>query len=137
MVRKECYEMIRKAVLDKGLAKHVDMWNENVAFMDEDAAWERPAVFVEFGEITWTSMKGVGLRSYRGKGEIRLHIVTDFYDGGMERGFEIAGEIAGMLPGMRGVGFDGIELMSSLTNHNHEEILELVEIYGCNYLMTV
>lgn len=137
MIRLECFNAIKDALLSKGLAKHVDMWNENVAFIDEDAAWERPAVFVEFGEILWSPVKGVGLRNYRGHGEIRLHIVTDFYDGGMEFGFEIAGEIAGMLPGMRGVGFDGIGLMSSLTNHNHEEILELVDVYGCNYLLTV
>ena len=124
-------------MLSKGLTKHVDMWNENVAFIDEDAAWERPAVFVEFGEILWSPVKGVGLRSDRGDGEIRLHIVTDFYDGGMEHGFEIAGKIADMLPGMRGVGYDCIELMSSLTNHNHEEILELVDAYSCKYLLMV
>lgn len=82
-------------------------------------------------------MKCAGLRSYRGDGEIRLHIVTDFHDGGMEYGFEIAGKIADMLPGMRGVGYDCIELMSSLTNHNHEEILELVDVYSCKYLLTV
>lgn len=137
MIRLECFNAIKDALLSKGLAKHVDMWNENVAFIDEDAAWERPAVFVEFGEILWSPVKGVGLRSYRGHGEIRLHIVTDFYDGGMEYGFEIAGKIADMLPGMRGVGYDCIELMSSLTNHNHEEILELVDVYSCKYLLTV
>ena len=43
MIRLECFNAIKDALLSKGLAKHVDMWNENVAFIDEDAAWERPA----------------------------------------------------------------------------------------------
>lgn len=137
MIRLECFNALKDAILSKGVAKHVDMWNENVAFIDEDAAWERPAVFVEFGAISWSPVNGVGLRGYRGHGEIRLHIVTDFYDGGIESGFEISSEISRMLPGMRGTGFDGIELISSLTNHNHEEILELVDVYGCNYLLTL
>ena len=33
--------------------KHVDLWNHNVEFIEQETPWERPAVFVEFGEVVW------------------------------------------------------------------------------------
>ena len=43
---------------EEGIIKHIDLWNQNVMFIDEDEAWARPAVFIEFGEITWGAYKG-------------------------------------------------------------------------------
>lgn len=31
------------------LVKHIDLWNQNVAFIEEESPWPRPAVFIEFG----------------------------------------------------------------------------------------
>ena len=57
----ELYDRLTEALLQVGgggVIKHVDLWNQNVAFIDEDEAWARPAVFVEFGPIAWDLYKG-------------------------------------------------------------------------------
>ena len=55
--------------------KHIDLWNRNVEFIEQEAAWERPAVFIEFEPIHWTSIvPGI---EYRAEARVRLHIVTD------------------------------------------------------------
>ena len=32
----------------ESVIKHVDLWNNNVEFIEEDEVWARPAVFIEF-----------------------------------------------------------------------------------------
>ena len=58
------------------LIKHVDLWNHNVEFLDQEQPWERPAVFVEFMPIVWETIKPG--REYRSKPVVNLHIVTDW-----------------------------------------------------------
>lgn len=31
--------------------QHVDLYNENVEYVDEESPWQRPAVFIEIGDI--------------------------------------------------------------------------------------
>lgn len=38
-------EVINRAI------EHVDLWNHNVEFIEQETAWERPAVFIEFQPI--------------------------------------------------------------------------------------
>ena len=40
-------EVINRAI------EHVDLWNHNVEFIEQETAWERPAVFIEFQPIKW------------------------------------------------------------------------------------
>lgn len=59
-----------------GLIKHIDLWNHNVEFIEQEENWERPAVFVEFCPIRWNAIvDGV---EYRAEPEVKLHIVTDW-----------------------------------------------------------
>ena len=44
--------------LGDGLISHIDLRNQNVEFIEEDEARDRPAVFIEFGEIIWDPYKG-------------------------------------------------------------------------------
>ena len=78
-VRKEIYEMIRERL--KGLegVKHVDLWNHNVEFVEQEESWARPAVFVEFAPIQWSAL--VDGLEYRAEPEVRLHVVTDWAGG--------------------------------------------------------
>ncbi len=56
--------------------KHIDLWNQNVEFIEQDTVWNRPAVFIEFEPISWKSIvPGV---EYRAEARVRLHIVTDW-----------------------------------------------------------
>ena len=90
--------------------------------------WECPAVFVEFGEILWEK---VVEGSYVGKGEVRLHVVTHVNDGLAN---QLENIVTGMWVSSVVLGMEGSEyyspmgLMSTLTNHNHEELIEGIEV---------
>ncbi len=126
-IRKELYAAIRTAMAKIEEVKHIDLWNHNVEFIEEEAGWERPAVFVEFGPIAWQPYVGGG---YRGDGSVRLHIVTDWMEGGQEAAWDLIVKIREAMERVYGYGIHGLYLTETLTNHNHEDILESIEGYA-------
>ncbi|WP_025880302.1 hypothetical protein [Segatella baroniae] len=126
-MRKELYAAIRTAMAKIEEVKHIDLWNHNVEFIEEEAGWERPAVFVEFGPIAWQPYVGGG---YRGDGSVRLHIVTDWMEGGQEAAWDLIVKIREAMERVYGYGIHGLYLTETLTNHNHEDILESIEGYA-------
>ncbi len=120
------------------LIKHVDLWNHNVEFLDQEQPWERPAVFVEFTPILWDVVKPG--REYRAKPVVNLHIVTD-WNGDASSGSELEDEslevldyssiIHNALQGLEGENFSRFDLKETHTNHNHEELVESIEVYQC------
>lgn len=142
-MRKELYRDLiasLKGIKDEGgkqLIKHIDLWNQNVAFISEDESWPMPAVFIEFGQFDWHPLKGSVLR-YTGGGTVMLHIVTEWQgssaDGSsdMERNIDcwsLADKIHKVLEGGAGESYHGLQLLQTLTNHNHEDIVENIETY--------
>ena len=66
-MRKELYAaIVAKLKQDVPEVGHIDLWNHNVEFIEQEEGWERPAVFVEIGTISWSPFHGKGLR---GKGQ--------------------------------------------------------------------
>ncbi len=139
-MRKELYNALceRLKTVADGAIKYIDLWNHNVEFIEQEEGWERPAVFVEFAPIQWNAIQtGV---EYRSEPLIRLHVVTD-WEGGTSSDspykddslevFDLTDEIAKALIGMEGETFKELDLVGSETNHNHEEILENIEVYQC------
>ena len=112
--------------------KHIDLWNRNIEFIDQEDVWERPAVFVEFGKIEWSPFQG---GCQRGKGIITIHLVTDWADGGHDAAFDLCHKVHTALDGLSGEDFNGMALMETNTNHNHEEILESIDSYAVRYLL--
>lgn len=121
-----------------GAVRHVDLWNEQVAFIEEEVPFDFPAVFVQFGQIDWRAVNiGSGL-CWRGECAVSLHIV-DRWPGSAAVGsdeadaalgvFELAKGIHKKLEGVTGDGYDGLRLVSSIVNHNHEDIIENIEVY--------
>lgn len=120
------------------LIKYVDLWNHNVEFLDEEQPWARPAVFVEFTPIVWDVIKPG--REYRSKPVVNLHIVTD-WAGDASAGSELQDDalkvldyseiIHKALQGLEGEHFNRFDLAETHTNHNHEEIVESIEVYKC------
>lgn len=117
---------------------HIDLWNHNVEFIEQEENWARPAVFVEFCPIRWNAIvPGV---EYRAEPEVKLHIVTD-WTGAASEGSEFREEalevfdlpelIHERLTCMDGDTFCEFDLVESQTNHNHEEIVENIEVYSC------
>ena len=119
-MRKELFEAI-KAKIESTLPEilHVDLWNHNVEYIEEETPWARPAVFVEFGAISWQPLQGGGRR---GSGVVRLHLVTDWAEGEYATAFALSRKL-------------GMALMETATNHNHEDILESVDTYAVRYKM--
>ena len=77
-MRKELYNLLCKELKEVGggIIRHIDLWNHNVEFIEQEENWDRPAVFVEFCPIRWNAIvNGV---EYRAEPEVRLHIVTDW-----------------------------------------------------------
>lgn len=118
----------RLLTVGDGDIKHVDLWNHNVEFIEQETAWARPAVFIEFCPINWERAGG---NSYRANSQFKLHVVTDWDD--TQQGLEdldMAEKIHDVLHGLKGEGFHGVDLAQSVTNHNHEDIVENVEVYN-------
>lgn len=130
MMREELFEAIKTAMADTEV-KHIDLWNHNVEFLEQEDAWPLPALFVEFGEITWEPLTGIHLR---GTGEVRLHLVTNWSDGGYDAAFALCSKVTTKTFGLRGRSFDHFRLLRTETNHNHEEILENIDTYSVRYL---
>lgn len=139
-MRKELYNALCKALkeVDGGVIKHVDLWNHNVEYIEQEENWARPAVFVEFCPVKWeTTVHGV---RYVSEPLIRLHIVTDwagsaadgseFKEQALEL-FDLTERIQERLVGLEGETFRELDLVSSETNHNHEDIVETIETYQC------
>ena len=129
-MRSELYSAVRDALLGmpERVVVHVDLWNHNVEFIEQEEAWPRPAVFVEFAPIEWRRVKGAG---YRTDGVLRLHVVTDW--DGQESSlevFDLCERIREAMLGLSGASFTGLKLLRSDTNHNHEDIVESIEVFG-------
>lgn len=132
-MRKEIYRAICAALrgIDGAPVKHVDLWNHNVEFIEQEEAWDRPAVFVEFAPIEWRADKG----SYHTQGILRLHIVTD-WAGPLSQGdetlevFDLCETVRRAVVGLSGEHFGSLRLLGSDTNHNHEDIIESIEHFA-------
>lgn len=132
-MRKELFNAIKsKLASDVPEVKNIDLWNRNIEFIDQEDVWERPAVFVEFGKIEWSPFQG---GCQRGKGIITIHLVTDWADGGHDAAFDLCHKVHTALDGLSGEDFNGMALMETNTNHNHEEILESIDSYAVRYLL--
>lgn len=130
----EYYERPDNADVDDDLyhraIRHIDLWNHNVEFIEQETPWERPAVFIEFVPFKWNAiMPGV---EYRAEPLINLHVVTDWVDQESDIGhFRLLDKIHELIAGMSGKTFMELDIDSSTTNHNHEEIVENIETYTC------
>ncbi len=69
-------------------------------------------------------------------GTVSLHIVTDWVDSttlGEDTddfaAFELSERICSVVRGLRGKNFHGMELITPHPNHNHEELLENIDVY--------
>lgn len=140
-------EVLRSVTDDEGrsLINHIDLWNQNVEFIEEDEAWARPAVFVEFGEILWEPLKGPALMM-RGRGEVLLHVVTDWKgsvaDGSGSRNesledYTLPELIHDKVARIEGSSFRNVHLSRTIINHNHQELLENIEVYSVTYQRTL
>lgn len=126
MMIEEIYDALKSQLTDTGVIKHVDLWNHNVEFIEQEDDWATPAVFIEFAPIDWRcTVPGV---RYVTEGIIRLHIVQEWEGGGAV--FSLLDTIHEALRLLDGENFHELQLTGTSVNHNHEEIVETIESYG-------
>ena len=115
--------------------KTFDLWNRQVEFLQEDTAFECPALFIEFGAIQWAQKYKETCRGLEGLGEVRLHLVTDWHaheDG--VTAMQLSEKMFQALLEMPGVADYQLGFPShTLTNHDHEEVMESIEVIGARY----
>ena len=119
--------------------KTFDLWNEQVARLNEQRPFELPAVFVEFTPIVW-GQSGRGAKY--ADVEIRLHILTatlatansTYKDAALYR-LHLIRAIEQAFVGFAGITKDGTRSfgtfvhLESESDHNHEQVLEDIEIW--------
>lgn len=127
-MRKDIYESIKTAI-EENVPEigHIALWNQDVEFVEESEIWARPAVFVEFLPIVWAPTKSM---LYKGRGELKLHVVTDWHPDGDYDSFMFSDKVVSALARLQSTYVSGWELKETHTNHNHEELVESIEVFS-------
>lgn len=133
-MRKQIYLAICTALTEQVTdVKFIDLWNENITALAGGAAWPTPAVFVEFEPIQWRQHQ---LGNRRAEIAVRLHVITRAvaYNGSNDERqeqalayFDLIDQINAAMQGLRGTNFAAFMLSASISNHNHDELIESVE----------
>ena len=55
------------------LIRHIDLWNEQVEFIEQEEPFATPAVFIEFRPVQWATLGGTAQQA---DVPFRLHVVT-------------------------------------------------------------
>jgi hypothetical protein len=124
--------------------RHFDLWNDNMEYIRENEAFFTPAVFVEFGTITW-GHQGEGVRE--AALTITLHIITERnmptshelpYEQEALRFFDLLTGVNRCLHGHAKTGgvfsHDALTSLQSITDHDFDELQHNREIYTCHIL---
>lgn len=127
----------------------VDLWNEQVEFIEQEEAFDTPAVFIEFRPVQWGTLGG---SVQRAELTLRLHIVTSWKgsarDGSPYREqalarFNLLDRLDARLFNLsgssekEGVAFCLFRRTASHTNHNHGEAVEDVTDFTCQVTQEV
>ena len=109
--------------------KHIGLWNRQVEFISEEAVFPMPAVFVEFGKISWRHQQG-GVQD--ADLTVGLHVLTsavpEGFDGS-EFHLDLLDKVNACLHGFEGECWGSFKRSASIPCHDHEEILDDTEVY--------
>lgn len=109
--------------------KHIGLWNRQVEFITEESPFPMPAVFVEFGKISWRHQPG-GIQD--ADLTVGLHVLTtaipEGFDGA-EFHLELLDKINACLQGFEGDCWGSFKRSASIPCHDHEEIIDDTEVY--------
>lgn len=119
--------------------QHVNIWNEQIANLQDEVQFLRPAIFIEFGTVEWTK---VNQRSKTGIVPIILHVVTDCYDvdaddQDMMDSLELLNEVEEIFDGSAIEGCTPFTGTTSQTDHNHGNLIENVLSYSTEYIKCI
>lgn len=127
--REELYKELRAQLLQVEGVKHVDLWNQQTDFLEEETAFEMPAIFIELGDIEWNVMKGF----FRGWGEVRIHTVIPWSSEAPIEAWHLTDSIWTALFRIQGEGFDSLYPCMTIPNRSHGEIFENIDVFRVKY----
>lgn len=138
--RLQLYNDIKAKIEEKVPAiAHIDLWNENVAYIEQEETFPLPALFIEFDIIDWQPVKhsDAGICTV-GYGQIRVHVVTEWSADSYNESFELLEQTLDALLGL-GLLDDGCDYRityptRSYTNHSHMELLENIDQFKVRYV---
>ena len=138
-MRSKIYHVLESALLSlkgdegKSIIQHVDVWNNQVAFSEEEQPFYTPAVFIEFSQINWKSQsRGV----IDAEVDIALHFVTDSRVGNWSdtlEVFDLIDQVPSVLAQTQDAG-DNFSIapftrISSTSDHDFDELQDNIEVY--------
>ena len=138
-MRKHIYKAIKEALLSIDDIMHVDIWNSQSEYIEQEQSFNMPAVFIEFDTIDWMPL----LQGTREADlSIVLHIVTDTrvgkWEDAMER-LELSDTINKTLHRLTLTTEDGSQMNSLIhrrsdTDHNFDELAYDTDTYQCHII---
>lgn len=141
-MRKTIYQKISEALLaltqgGEPVIRHIDLWNNQLQYAEEEQPFDTPAAFIEFQPIEWRNQLH-GVRD--ADVSIVLHIVTDSRVGRWSdtiNTFDLLDSINAALHGIgtvcdNGSVMNALTLTSSTTDHDFGELQNNTETYTCH-----
>ena len=136
-MRKKLYQAITQRLTDQCPdIKHIDLWNVHIAELQATTAFPLPAVFIEYEQFDYVQL---GHHAVGANVPIRLHIVTrsvtctggskDKRQAAALQFFDTINDVNKALVTLNGNGFSTFMHTSSVTNHNHADLIESIERY--------
>ena len=146
-MRKVIYQQIKQTLLSivdqnqNPVIQHVDLWNQQTLYAQEEQPFYTPAVFIEFPDINWQHLPH-GVRE--ADIQVSLHVVTDSRVGHWEDAadrFELLDTINAALHGLSWQDDDGNAmnpLTSSIssTDSDFDELQDNIEVYTTHVVDT-
>ena len=134
--------ILEKKYLPMRQFNHFDIWNNNMEYIEQNEAFNTPAVFIEFNPITWKH-QGNGVRE--ASVDIVLHVITQRnaptshelpYEEQAFAFFDLLTEINVCLHGHvktgENFGHDALTSTQSTTDHDFEELRHDMEVFTCH-----
>lgn len=140
-MRKIIYQTISNALLaildenQQPVINHVDLFNNQLLYAEEEQPFNTPAVFIEFRDIAWNVLP-------RGRREavvtVNLHVVTDSRLGRWADAvevFDLLDQINAAIHGLtysdeNGKAMDALTCIASSTDSSFDELQDNIETYA-------
>lgn len=120
--------------------KHVGLWNQEMAALEDDAPYELPALFIEFGNIEWgTYAKGEdGGRFAVGEGQVKYHLLCGWHNETDDLlPFLLSEKVTNALTAINSSIYNMYYPSVTYTNHDHADIVESGEAFRVKYYRSI
>ncbi|MCQ2351280.1 MAG: hypothetical protein MJ003_04825 [Paludibacteraceae bacterium] len=117
--------------------KHIDLFNNQLTYIETEQPFNTPAVFIEFQPIEWSEQLH---RVREAVVRVNLHVVTDSRIGSWSEAVSRLALCDTINANLQGIGavdaaesvMNALTLISSTTDHDFDELQDNIETYSCH-----